>query len=45
MGFQNFGPGGSFSVFFVEISGRAISGLRSRSGRSQHVWRIHQDLL
>ena len=34
-GFQNFGPGGIFSVFFVEIPGRAISGLCSRSGRSQ----------
>ena len=35
LGFQNFGPGDIFSVFFVEIPGRAISGLCSRSGRSQ----------
>ena len=35
LGVQNFGPGGIFSVFFVEIPGRAISGLCSRSGRSQ----------
>ena len=28
-------PGGIFSAFFVEIPGRAISGLCSRSGRSQ----------
>ena len=32
--FQNFGPRGIFLVFFVEIPGRAISGLCSRSGRS-----------
>ena len=37
MGVQNFGPGGIFSVFFVEIPGLAISGLCSRSGRSQPV--------
>ena len=35
LGFQNFGAGGIFSIFFVEIPGRAISGLCSRSGRSQ----------
>ena len=35
LGVQNFGLGGIFSVFFVEIPGRAISGLCSRSGRSQ----------
>ena len=35
LGVQNFGPEGIFSVCFVEISGRAISGLCSRSGRSQ----------
>ena len=34
LGFQNFGPGGIFLVFFVEIAGRAILGLCSRSGRS-----------
>ena len=34
LGFQNFGPGGIFLVFFVEIPARAISGLCSRSGRS-----------
>ena len=34
LGFQNFCPRGIFSVFFVEIPGRAISGLCSRSGRS-----------
>ena len=33
LGAQNFGPGGIFSVFFVEIPGRAISGLCSKSGR------------
>ena len=32
-----FRAGGIFSVFFVEIPGRAISGLCSRSGRSQ-LW-------
>ena len=37
LGFQNFGPGGLFSAFFVEIPGRVISGLCSRSGRSQ-IW-------
>ena len=36
LGFQNFGPRGIFLVFFVEIPGRAISGLCSRSGRSQY---------
>ena len=30
--FQNFRPGAIFSVFFVEIPHRAISGLCSRSG-------------
>ena len=34
LGFQNFGPNGIFSAFFVEIPGRAILGLCSRSGRS-----------
>ena len=40
LGVQNFGPGGIFSVFFVEIPGRAISGLCSRSGRSQRYVEI-----
>ena len=31
LGFQNFGPGGIFSVFFVEIPGRATLGLSGRS--------------
>ena len=34
-GFQNFGLGGIFSVFLVEIPERAISGLCSRPGRSR----------
>ena len=34
-GFQNFGPGGIFPAFFVEILGWAIPGLCSRSGHSQ----------
>ena len=34
-GVQSFGPRGIFSVFSMEIPGRAISGLCSRSGRSQ----------
>ena len=34
-GSPEFRAGGIFSVFFVEIPGRAISGLCSRSGRSQ----------
>ena len=33
--FQNLGPGGIFSAFFMEILGRAISGLCNRSGHSQ----------
>ena len=33
-GVPEFQPGAIFSVFFVEIPGRAISGLCSRSGRS-----------
>ena len=37
LGAPEFRPGGLFSVFFVEIPGRAISGLCSRSGRSQ-LW-------
>ena len=32
-GSQNFGPGGIFWVFSMEVPGRAISGLCSRSGR------------
>ena len=34
LGVPDFRPGGFFSAFFVEIPGRAISGLCSRSGRS-----------
>ena len=34
LGFQNFGQGGIFSVFFVESPGWAISGLCSSSGHS-----------
>ena len=35
-GSPEFRAGGIFSVFFVDILGRAIAGLCSRSGRSQH---------
>ena len=35
LGVPEFRPGGYFSVFFVEIPGRAISGLCSKSGHSQ----------
>ena len=37
LGVQNFGPGAFFSLFFMELPGRAIPGLCSRSGRSQFM--------
>ena len=39
-GVQNFGLGAIFSVFFVEIPGRATSGLCSRRGHSQELWTL-----
>ena len=41
LGSQNFGPGGIFSVCFVETPARAISGLCSRSGRFLSFTELH----